>query len=233
MEPLEQGEQRAIPHAQVFLLAFFLVAYPLVSVLMNLRSSPDASQVTSRISQIYLPSFLIQLIMLLLVIVVLRRTKTSVAGIGLEKSDINWPNVASGLIFFAGAWTLITLLEAAISRTGLVPQRNILYLLPHTLSERLFWILLSLGAAFSEEITFRGYVITRIRILSGHYWVGAVLSSLAFSLGHLYQGVSGLILTFIYGLLFAGLFVARKSLVPCILAHFLQDALVVAALINT
>jgi membrane protease YdiL (CAAX protease family) len=45
-------------------------------------------------------------------------------------------------------------------------------------------------------------------------------------MGHLYQGVMGVIITFIYGMLFAGLYIARKSVFPCIVAHFLQDVLI-------
>jgi membrane protease YdiL (CAAX protease family) len=229
----EPGSSRSLPFAQTALLIFLLIGYPLISVWMNLSGGAQPPNVTSRIEQLYIPTLLIEMIILFLVVIVLRRTGTPFAAVGFARSDINWGNVISGLIFFLGAWIIITFLEGAVTRSGLLPQRNYLYLLPRSVSEKIFWIILALGAAFSEEITFRGYIITRLRIVTGSYWVGAILSSLAFSVGHLYQGVAGLFLTFIYGLLFSGLFVARKSVVPCIIAHFLQDALVVAALVNT
>jgi membrane protease YdiL (CAAX protease family) len=197
---------------------------------MSLASNGDPSKITSRIEQIYLPSFLIQVIILTLVITVMRRTATPMAGIGLGKADINWPNFASGLIFFAGAWTIIALMQGVVVRYDLLPARDFIYLLPRSLGEKAFWLLISIGAALSEEITFRGYALTRIRILSGSYWAAAILSSFAFSIGHLYQGLAGVFLTFVYGLMFSGLFVARKSVFPCIIAHFLQDALVLATL---
>jgi uncharacterized protein len=231
MEPEEPQAKGSLQPGQICLLLFLLIGYPLISVGMSLLSHTDATRLTSRISQIYLPSLLIELIILTLVIMTLRRTGTSLAGIGLSKEDFNWANVISALIFFVGAWAMITLIRGAILRSGYIPEKDFMYLLPRTLGERVFWVLLSIGAAFSEEIAFRGYIVTRLRILTGRYWLGAVVSSIAFSLGHLYQGMAGVILTFIYGLLFAGLFVARKSIVPGIIAHFLQDALVLAALL--
>jgi membrane protease YdiL (CAAX protease family) len=229
----EPGDSKSLPFAQTALLIFLLIGYPLISIWMTLSGGAQPLNVTSRIVQIYMPTLLIEMIILFLVVIVLRMTRTPFAEAGFGRGDINWGNVVSGLIFFIGAWTIITLLEGAVTRSGLLPQRNYLYLLPRSVSEKIFWLFLALGAALSEEITFRGYIITRLRIVTGSYWVGAILSSLAFSVGHLYQGVAGLFLTFIYGMLFSGLFVARKSVVPCIIAHFLQDALVVAALVNT
>jgi membrane protease YdiL (CAAX protease family) len=229
-ENIEAQEIRILPSAQIYLLLFLLIGYPLLSVLMSLVNHPDATRVTSRISQIYLPSLVIQLIVLFLVVMILRRTTTPLAAIGLSKDDINWPNAVSALIFFVGAWTMILILRSAIMRSGYLPEKDFLYLLPHTRLEKGFWLALSIGAALSEEITFRGYLITRLRILTGRYWMGAVISSVAFSVGHLYQGLAGVLLTFVYGLLFSGLFMARKSIFPVIIAHFLQDALVLATL---
>jgi len=53
--------------------------------------------------------------------------------------------------------------------------------------------------------------------------VGVVLSAVAFGLGHAYQGRIGMAGTAITGLLYAALFLASGSLVPCMLAHFMQD----------
>jgi membrane protease YdiL (CAAX protease family) len=230
VQPEEPQEPRSIPSIQLYLLLFLLVGYPLISILMSLASHSDPAKITSLIKQVYLPSFMIQIIILALVVTVIRRTTITFAAIGLRKDDINWTNLASALIFFAGAWTLIALLQGLVIRYGVLPSKDFFYLLPKTLGQKAFWLLLSLGAAFSEEIAFRGYVITRIRILSGSYLMAAVLSSFAFSLGHLYQGLAGVFLTFIYGLMFSGLFVARKSVLPCVIAHFLQDALVLLTL---
>jgi membrane protease YdiL (CAAX protease family) len=165
--------------------------------------------------------------------VVLRRSGEQFTGIGLGRKDINWSNTIAGLIFFVGAWSLMIIIKGSMARSGYLPEKEFLHLLPATATEGTIWILLSAGAALSEEIAFRGYVITRLRILSGSYWIGAILGSAAFSLGHLYQGFVGVLLTFIYGMLFSGLFIARKSVFPCIIAHFLQDSMILIAILAT
>lgn len=78
--------------------------------------------------------------------------------------------------------------------------------------------------AVTEEITFRGYLLSRItRLAGGRVWIAVFVSSAAFASGHLYQGLGGFALIFVYGLLFAGLVLYSRSLYPAIIAHFLQD----------
>jgi membrane protease YdiL (CAAX protease family) len=233
LEPAPEFDTPAkqnLPAAQKTLLITLLVGYPALSILMNLGAYADSSNLSSRISQVYLPSLTVQLLMLAVILLVLWRTRTTLAEIGLSRDDINWSNALSGVIFFVGAWTVIIILRSAIQSSGFVPEKNFLYLLPRSGVEKIFWVILSLGAAFSEEITFRGFIISRFRILTGRDWHGALLSSLVFGLGHLYQGLAGVILTFTYGILFAGLYLARRSIFPCIVAHFLQDALILLAI---
>ncbi len=219
---------RSLPPAQAYLLLGILIGYPLLSAALNLVGSTDPKEIVSKIEQIYLPVMLIQMITLLLIILVLNKTNSRISEIGFEKSDVNKSNSISGLIFFLGAGISMAFLRNAIIHSGLLPDKDISHILPSTIPEGIVWLLISLGAAFSEEFCFRGYVITRIRILTGNEWVGAVLGAAAFSTGHMYQGAAGVALTFVYGLLFAGLFIVRRSVYPGILAHFLQDAIAIA-----
>jgi membrane protease YdiL (CAAX protease family) len=203
-----------------------LFGYPVISILLNKISPIESEEIVSRISQIYLPAMVIQLAMLLVVLATVRITEGNYSGIGLAKEDITWSNVLSGIIFFFGAWALMIVIKGTVERSGYLPEKEFMFILPVTLTERFIWFFLSLGAALSEEITFRGFAVTRIRRLTGSYFIGAILSSAAFSAGHLYQGVAGVMLTFVYGMLFTGLLVARRSVFPCIIAHFLQDAVI-------
>jgi membrane protease YdiL (CAAX protease family) len=79
-------------------------------------------------------------------------------------------------------------------------------------------------AAFGEEMVFRGYLLQRIADIYAHLsqrWILAVLLSAAvFSLGHLYQGLTGVVDTFLAGI-FLGLlylFSGRNLWLP-ILTH--------------
>ena len=232
-DKFDPAKPNVIPRVQVYLLLAILIGYPLLSIAMNLSGSTSPARISSRIDQIYLPSLLIQCMRLSIVWIVLRRSNSTFGDIGIGKEDFTASNLISGVIFFIGAGMVIIVLKTVVEKSGYFPEKDIFYLLPVTIAEKIIWIFLSLGAALAEEITFRGYALSRLKIISGNYWMGILLSSAAFSLGHLYQGLAGVVLTFVYGLLFAGLYVARRSVVPCVAAHFLQDALILLAFRGT
>jgi len=202
-------------------------------IVFSLSGSSEPADIESKIIEIYIPTLVIQLLILGGVLLGLKKSGGSLSEIGLGKADITLSNFLSGLIFFAGAFTLMIIIKSSITRSGYLPEKDFTYILPSTPMEKTFWVFLSAGAALFEEICFRGFIISRLRKIFGNYWFGAVAGSLAFSLGHIYQGPSGIALTFLYGMLFSGLYVARKSVFPCIVAHFLQDAIVLFVVFNT
>jgi len=60
-------------------------------------------------------------------------------------------------------------------------------------------------AALGEEITYRGYLLTRAADVGKRsalaYWVGIVLVSILFGYGHYYKGASGMIDSGVAGLI--------------------------------
>ncbi|ULQ55707.1 CPBP family intramembrane metalloprotease [Flavihumibacter rivuli] len=81
-------------------------------------------------------------------------------------------------------------------------------------------------AAFCEEVVFRGFILERIKVLTGKNWLAILLSAVAFALIHLYQGPSGITITFLAGILFGWLFIRTGyNLWVCIIAHGLVDSL--------
>ena len=221
-----------LPAAQKVLLIFLLLGYPLLSILFNLFGTGETVEIESRMSQVYIPTFAIHLIIWGGIWRGMKKSGGGFTELGLGKKDITGSNLLSGIIFFVGAFALMIIIKSSIARSGYLPEKDFAYVLPVTLDEKLFWVMLSVSAALFEEICFRGFIISRLKILSGNYLIGALAGSLAFSLGHLYQGIAGVILTFIYGMLFAGLFIARKSVFPCIVAHFLQDVIILFVVFN-
>ncbi len=220
----------SLPRTQLIYLLVVLLGYPALSVLMGTIGRTGPAEVTSKITQVYLPTLFIQAILITSLWWTLRRSGGRFAEIGLAREDLRWSNVLSAVIFFVGAWGLMIVIKGSIIRSGYVPETDFLSLMPRNGLEAGLWALLSLGAAFSEEMIFRGFVITRLRRITGRFWMGAVLGSLAFAMGLLYQGMAGVLLTFLYGMLFAGLFAARRSVFPCIVAHFLQDIVVLGGM---
>lgn len=77
--------------------------------------------------------------------------------------------------------------------------------------------------AVTEETVFRGYLILRLRALSGSALAAVLLSSLVFSLGHGYEGTAGVATVGCLGAVFAAVYLWRGSLLAPVVLHFLQD----------
>ena len=97
--------------------------------------------------------------------------------------------------------------------------------LPDSRTEWTLFVALAATAGFCEEFLYRGYALTKIAQLSGSVAVGVLLSTIAFGAAHWYQGRMGMIGAGIAGLLYALVYIATGSLLPCILGHFMQDVL--------
>jgi uncharacterized protein len=84
--------------------------------------------------------------------------------------------------------------------------------------------------AVTEEVIFRGYLILRLRAVTKSTAAAIVLSSVIFSIGHGYEGTAGVITVGFMGLVFALVYIWRKSLVAPIVMHFLQDCLTIVVI---
>lgn len=89
-------------------------------------------------------------------------------------------------------------------------------------------------AAFGEEVLFRGFVQSRLQALLGarrHAGVlAAVVQAVLFSLGHAYQGGTGMLVSGAIGLAFGLLMLRFRSVWPLVIAHGLIDTVSMLAL---
>ena len=90
-------------------------------------------------------------------------------------------------------------------------------------------------AAFGEEISYRGYLLTRAADVGGRskpaYWISVVLVSVLFGFGHYYKGPSGIVDSGMAGLVLgAAYLLSGRNLWVCILAHGFIDTFGVIAL---
>jgi len=102
------------------------------------------------------------------------------------------------------------------------------FFLPDSPLQRRWWVALSVAAGVCEEFVFRGFLIHYFRgTLEGPFHLGltsaVLMSTLAFGLGHAYQGVGGIVRTAFAGLIFALLTVLSGSLLLPIVLHVLAD----------
>jgi len=163
----------------------------------------------------------------------LRVRKRGWGSVGLRRPE-SW-----GKVFLAALVAAVAL--QAVSLWITVPLATRITGQPPDLSEfrQLIghWKLALLGlavtwtlAAFGEELVHRGYLMNRMADVgngSRVAWaVSYVVISVAFGLGHLYQGPSGVMDATVTGLVLGGLYLAfGRKLWPAIQAHGFSDTL--------
>jgi len=96
-------------------------------------------------------------------------------------------------------------------------------ILPKTPAEAIICLMLALTAGFCEEVIFRGYLMGQFAARTQSRILGIGLQGLVFGLAHGYQG-RNMFVIFLYGCLFGAFVTWRKSLLPAMIAHGLQDA---------
>jgi hypothetical protein len=98
-------------------------------------------------------------------------------------------------------------------------------LMPSSRQEKRLYGAVAISAGITEEILYRGF-LTYV-LLASFPAIGVLLSMLIaaflFGLGHLYQGPSGILRTFILGLILGLIYLATGTLLLCIIIHILID----------
>ncbi|TDX02039.1 CPBP family intramembrane glutamic endopeptidase [Dinghuibacter silviterrae] len=79
-------------------------------------------------------------------------------------------------------------------------------------------------AGVTEELTFRGYLLPRLDILTGRRWVAVLVTSIFFSLAHIQYGtVTQVAGTFVIGLVLALYYERYRNIKAAIVFHALWD----------
>jgi membrane protease YdiL (CAAX protease family) len=131
-----------------------------------------------------------------------------------------------GIILFLPVFFTANLLDTALHQIGFSASSHTMSALEHVkgTGEIILAFLLVCVVAMSEETIFRGYLLLRFeKGLRMAPFIAALLSSVIFSLGHGYEGTSGVITVGYIGLCFALVYQWRESLVAPMVMHFLQD----------
>jgi len=74
-----------------------------------------------------------------------------------------------------------------------------------------------------EEVVFRGFLLTRLQAVFKRWWLSIGAGSVLFGLIHFYQGPLAMILISVMAVILSILFVWRKSLLPCMVLHWLHN----------
>jgi membrane protease YdiL (CAAX protease family) len=125
------------------------------------------------------------------------------------------------LIGIAASFVLLPLISRWTRRPIVVG--DIQALLPQTPDERLLFVVVAVSAGVCEELLFRGFGLRLFEQAGLTGMVLLVVAAAAFGLAHIYQGVAGVLITFILGLLLSFAYVATGSLLLPMAIHTLID----------
>ncbi len=143
--------------------------------------------------------------------------------------------VAAALILQAGSKFIVGPLTAHVWSA---PQNVSSLFKPDALDGRHTLILLGAiwtFAAFGEEMSYRGYLLTRAADLGARSpiacWLGMIFVALLFGFGHYYKGPAGVVDSTYSGLVLGSVYLlSGRNLWTAILAHGLSDTIVVIVL---
>ncbi len=122
-------------------------------------------------------------------------------------------------------WLILAVILHRLFRGSPAEAQALNRLLPHGLTEGIFWVALSLTAGFCEEFEFRGYLQRQFKAWTGNAAGAILLQAIVFGLGHAYQSPRQMFFIAVLGVLVGVVAEWRKSLVPGMFFHGALDLL--------
>jgi membrane protease YdiL (CAAX protease family) len=199
--------------------AFLLLLLP--SLLLSRLTSPQSQP---GFAVFALASILSDAALLALVLYFVWRNGEPYGRIGWRRSDLPGEAVV-GVALVIPFIVFQGVLAVVLNALGLLGRRAPAapFTLPAGGAEFAMGVVLVAVIAVAEETIFRGYLLLRLRSLTGSVPVAVVLSSVIFGLGHGYQGVGGTVAVGAIGVLLAVIYLWRGSIVAPVVLHFVQD----------
>jgi uncharacterized protein len=220
-QPLEEGARpgRRVQAAEI--AVFLLLVVPSLSLSFFAARQGSVGFTLTAIAAILRDLALVSLILFFL-----WRNGEPVGRIGWTAADPR-AEIALGLALFAPVFLLTSGLDALLQAAGLsrpaAPKPS--FLAPSGPGQLVLAFILIVVVAVAEETIFRGYLILRFEALWGRPAPAVIFSAFVFSLGHGYEGLAGVVTVGVMGVIFALVYLWRRSLVAPMVMHFLQDFL--------
>ncbi|MBV1908214.1 MAG: CPBP family intramembrane metalloprotease [Kangiellaceae bacterium] len=210
-----------------YLLLSYLVAWPFYTFFTFEKEKQSViAQPEKRISVYRTTMFQLWLPALILMILV-SKADISMRDIGLQWHWGLANQIGIAAVVVIGGYFLFSLKQLSENsenhQTLRAQLAHVEWLMPTTAKESRYFILgVAVTAGICEELLYRGYLIHLLADYMPTY-AAVIISSLAFGLGHLYQGPVHSIRAGLMGLVMALIYLATDSIIVPIVLHALID----------
>lgn len=156
---------------------------------------------------------------------VMVRRRLNIADLGLLQAGPAWAWILALVLAMTLAGATVVAVRSIRAGKSEVPGhlRHIARILPRNVLERIGFTPVALTAGICEETLYRGFLTFAFFQAYPSMIVALALSTVAFGIGHLYQGPRGIISTMALGLVLATIYRASGSLWPGIALHAIVD----------
>ena len=150
-----------------------------------------------------------------------------VADLGFVASSSTQLSIGLAVLGLFTAWLLYSWHAAKAMTDARIAQEvqsfgTLVHFLPQDSRDYRYFVATSMTAGIVEEFLYRGFVFWYL----AHFlplWAVVLVSSVAFGLGHSYQGASGIVRVTLIGLAFGAFYVFTGSIWLPMLAHAILD----------
>jgi len=165
-------------------------------------------------------------VVLVIIWSLLRVTGEGVSAIGLTTRRL-WRRLGFGVALGIAMFVLVTFFLHPVA-AAIIPSSSTDVDLGRLLTNPWhlpFWIILCIVKGGLSEELWRAFSLDRFERCFGRpgLVVAIVVGSLAFAMGHLYQGGDSVITAVVTSLIYAGVYIARRSAVEICAAHAIRD----------
>lgn len=211
------------------LIALELLSQVALYFATGIGDLPDAAPDSDVLKVLIMPLMPARAALVTIVVALLlawRHQSLRSVGVSFERFGVNLLlglaalGVAYGLII---PWALaMQYLMPAMAESLNENAEAIMSFLPRQSPIHFLWMFLAVG--IYEELLFRGFLMTRLRRLTGGWTWAAIVSSILFIVPHLFeQKAIALVPIGILAAVFCVVTIWRRSIVPAIVAHWLFD----------
>lgn len=208
----------ALPPAARAFTVFLLVVLPPLTW-WQARAAEEAPEAVSR-GALYLSSAVGLWALALAAVFVSRASHFPDSLLGIRAAPLGTTLAWAAGVTAAGLAVLVAARLLHVRET-----RTVAYLMPVTAREKAGFLGLSITAGITEELVFRGFLLSALERATGSLLPALLATSLVFGLLHAYQSSTGALRATLLGALLAAPVVATGSIYPAMAAHAAIDLL--------